>query len=158
MTKVLQIYNSSTNALKKTNTYGYDTTWKDKLTLYNGETIAYDGIGNPLKYRNGMSFTWKNGRWLSTTTLSEETKITYRYNANGMRTQKQVGSKVTNYYYDSNNNLIAERTDNATYEKYEMHLPYWVVSRRVYDFLIKRYPRMNFEPIFLMNSSLKDIF
>ena len=47
---------------------------------------------------------------------------------------------------------------NVTYEKYEMHLPYWVVSRRVYDFLIKRYPKMNFEPIFLMNSSLKDIF
>ena len=96
-----------------------------------------------------MSFTWKNGRWLSTTTLSDGTKITYRYSANGMRTQKKVGSKVTDYYYDSNNNLIAERTDNATYEKYEMYLPYWVVSRRVYDFLIKRYPRMNFEPIFL---------
>lgn len=31
-----------------------------------------------------------------------------------MRTQKIVGSKVTDYYYDSNNNLIAEKTDNAT--------------------------------------------
>lgn len=31
---VLQIYNSSTNALKKTNTYGYDTTKKEKLTSY----------------------------------------------------------------------------------------------------------------------------
>ena len=31
-----------------------------------------------------------------------------------MRTQKQVGFKVTNYYYDSNNNLIAEKTDSAT--------------------------------------------
>ena len=38
---------------------------------------------------------------------------------------------------------------NVTYEKYEMHLPYWVISRRVYDFLIERYPRMNFEPVFL---------
>ena len=36
------------------------------------------------------------------------------YNANGMRTQKQVCSKVTNYYYDRNNNLIAQKTDNAT--------------------------------------------
>ena len=36
------------------------------------------------------------------------------YNTNGMRTQKKVGSKVTDYYYDSNNNLIAEKTDNAT--------------------------------------------
>ena len=81
--------------------------------------------------------------------LNNGTKVTYRYNANGLRTQKKVGSKVTDYYYDSNNNLIAQKTDNATYEKYEMHLPYWVVSRRVYDFLIKRYPRMNFEPFFL---------
>ena len=100
--------------MKKTNTYGYDTTWKDKLTSYNGETITYDAIGNPLKYRNGMTMQWKNGRWLSTTTLSEETKITYRYSANGMRTQKKVGSKVTDYYYDSNNNLIVEKTDSAT--------------------------------------------
>lgn len=41
---------------------------------------------------------------------------------------------------------------NVTYEKYEMYLPYWVVSRRVYDFLIERYSRMNFEPIFLRTS------
>ena len=26
-----------------------------------------------------------------------------------MRTQKKVGSKVTDYYYDSNNNLIAKK-------------------------------------------------
>ena len=31
-----------------------------------------------------------------------------------MRTQKKVGSKVTDYYYDSNNNLIAEKIDSAT--------------------------------------------
>ena len=133
------------------NVYYYeDKQWCDKLTRVNNiGYITYDEIGNPLNYRDGMSFTWRNGRWLSTTTLNDDTKVTYRYNANGMRTQKKVGSKVTDYYYDSNNNLIAQKTDNATYEKYEMHLPYWVVSRRVYDFLIKRYPRMNFEPFFL---------
>ena len=97
------------------NYYCYDDKeWRDKLTNINGTNITYDEIGNPLNYRDGMSFTWKNGRWLSTTTLDDGTKITYRYNANGMRTQKQVGSKVTNYYYDSNNNLIAEKTDSAT--------------------------------------------
>ena len=97
------------------NYYCYDDKeWCDKLTNINGTNITYDEIGNPLNYRDGMSFTWKNGRWLSTTTLDDGTKITYRYNANGMRTQKQVGSKVTNYYYDSNNNLIAEKTDSAT--------------------------------------------
>ena len=98
------------------NVYYYeDKQWCDKLTRVNNTGyITYDEIGNPLNYRDGMSFTWKNGRWLSTTTLSDGTKITYRYNANGMRTQKKVGSKVTDYYYDRNNNLIAEKTDNAT--------------------------------------------
>ncbi len=98
------------------NVYYYDDKqWCDKLTGVNEVgNITYDEIGNPLNYRDGMSFTWRNGRWLSTTTLSDGTKITYRYNANGMRTQKKVGSKVTDYYYDSNNNLIAEKTDNAT--------------------------------------------
>lgn len=98
------------------NVYYYgDKEWCDKLTGVNEVgNITYDEIGNPLNYRDGMSFTWKNGRWLSITTLSDGTKITYRYNANGMRTQKKVGSKVTDYYYDSNNNLIAEKTDNAT--------------------------------------------
>lgn len=38
---------------------------------------------------------------------------------------------------------------NTSYENFEMYLPNWVVSRRVYDFLIERYPRMNFEPYFL---------
>ena len=98
------------------NIYYYDDKqWCDKLTGVNGVgNITYDEIGNPLNYRDGMSFTWRNGRWLSTTTLNDGTKVTYRYNANGMRTQKKVGSKVTDYYYDSNNNLIAQKTDNAT--------------------------------------------
>jgi len=98
------------------NIYYYDDKqWCDKLTGVNGvDNITYDEIGNPLNYRDGMSFTWRNGRWLSTTTLNDGTKVTYRYNANGMRTQKKVGSKVTDYYYDSNNNLIAQKTDNTT--------------------------------------------
>lgn len=56
---------------------------------------------------------------MSATTLSDGTKITYRYMPNGMRTQKKVGSKVTDYYYDSNNNLIAEKTDSTTFFYYD---------------------------------------
>ena len=104
--KKVQVYNSSTNALKKTNTYGYDTTWKDKLTSYNGETITYDGIGNPLKYRNGMTMQWKNGRQLSQVKTSKDT-ITYKYNIKGLRTRKYNSDYTYYYYYDDNNNLIA---------------------------------------------------
>ena len=104
--KKVQVYNSSTNALKKTNTYGYDTTCKDKLTSYNGETITYDGIGNPLKYRNGMTMQWKNGRQLSQVKTSKDT-ITYKYNIKGLRTRKYNSDYTYYYYYDDNNNLIA---------------------------------------------------
>ena len=38
---------------------------------------------------------------------------------------------------------------NRTYEEFEMHFPKWVVSRRVYDYFAKNYPRLQFEPIFL---------
>lgn len=31
--------------------YEYDSEWKDKLVSYNGETISYDEIGNPVSYR-----------------------------------------------------------------------------------------------------------
>ena len=104
--KKVQVYNSSTNALKKTNTYGYDTTWKDKLTSYNGETITYDAIGNPLKYRNGMTMQWKNGRQLSQVKTSKDT-VTYKYNIKGLRTRKYNSDYTYYYYYDDNNNLIA---------------------------------------------------
>ena len=83
-------------------TYSYgDNNWKDKLTKYENQTITYDANGNPLQYRDGMSFTWVNGRTLDTVTVSGNT-IQMQYDYNGMCTQK--GS--TKYYYDSSNNLI----------------------------------------------------
>ena len=36
----------------KTVSYAYgDSTWKDLMTTYNGQSITYDTIGNPLQYR-----------------------------------------------------------------------------------------------------------
>ncbi len=38
--------------------YTYSTgEWKDLLTAFNGQTITYDAIGNPLNYRDGYVFT-----------------------------------------------------------------------------------------------------
>ena len=60
-------YDTRGNILSKTAsgqtvTYTYgDSTWKDLLTSYNGQTITYDTIGNPLSYR-GMTFAWQQGR------------------------------------------------------------------------------------------------
>ena len=96
------------------NTYEYtDTSWKDKLTKINGDNITYDANGNPLSYRDGMSFEWENGRILKNINTSEKA-IQMSYDSNGMRTQKTVDGVKTNYYYDSNKNLIALVKGNDT--------------------------------------------
>lgn len=115
-----QLYDS------RVNTYGYDdSNWGDKLTSYNGETITYDEIGNPLSYRDGMEMTWLNGRKL-TTLQSGNDSISYKYDSNGVRTSKTVngveytyeylngqlmhetrGEKVFDYCYDANGQLYA---------------------------------------------------
>ena len=82
----------------KTVNYGYtDGTWKDLLTSYAGQTITYDGIGNPLSYRDGLSMTWRNGRELASLTKNGVT-ASYLYDESGLRTKKTVGGVVTNYH------------------------------------------------------------
>ena len=129
-----QLYDS------RVNTYGYDdSNWGDKLTSYNGETITYDEIGNPLSYRDSMEMTWLNGRKL-TTLQSGNDSISYKYDSNGVRTSKTVngveytyeylnsqlmhetrGEKVFDYCYDANGQLYAvsykanSSTDAVTY-------------------------------------------
>ena len=76
------------------NNYVYDS--EDRLISYNGETITYDLSGNPLNYRDGMTMTWKAGRQLKTLTKNSVTS-TYTYDADGMRTKKQVENSVTEY-------------------------------------------------------------
>ena len=96
------------------NTYEYtDTSWKDKLTRINGDNITYDANGNPLSYRDGMSFEWENGRILKKINTSDKS-VQMSYDSNGMRTQKSVDGVKTNYYYDSNKNLISLVKGNDT--------------------------------------------
>ena len=83
---------------KSTVTYKYDGSWKDLLTTYNGQSITYDTIGNPLKYRDSMNFTWQNGRQLATAKKGSTTTL-YSYDMDGLRQKKTVGSAATTYYY-----------------------------------------------------------
>ena len=89
----------------KTVSYAYgDSTWKDLMTSYSGQTITYDTIGNPLQYRDGMNFTWKNGRQLATYSKGP-ISASYEYDINGQRTKKTfntvAGSVTTEYYYNN---------------------------------------------------------
>jgi hypothetical protein len=75
-----------------------DSNWKDKLTSYDGKTITYDEIGNPLTY-DGYSYTWQNGRRLAG--ISCNGVITsYKYNDGGIRTQKTANGVTTTYYLE----------------------------------------------------------
>lgn len=51
----------STLSLISEKNYAYSSTWEDELTEFDGDTITYDEIGNPLNYRDVMTFKWQNG-------------------------------------------------------------------------------------------------
>lgn len=86
--------NTQTPLQTITYTYG-DTNWKDKLTAYNGKTITYDAIGNPLTY-DGKSFSWLGRRLMTYNSGSAVTN--YTYNADGIRTTKTVGGTKTEFF------------------------------------------------------------
>lgn len=68
-----------------------------KMISYDRKPITYDDLGNPLTYYNGTQFTWQMGRQLESAQLSDGTQISYKYNADGLRTEKKVGNKTTSY-------------------------------------------------------------
>ena len=116
-----EYYTYTTGSLStptKTVDYSYDSTWRDKLTSYNGQNIFYDSIGNPVTYRDGMSFTWQ-GRQMTAATLSDETEITYTYDADGLRTTKQVGSTLYEYEYVGGQLVYEKRGDIRFYYRYD---------------------------------------
>ena len=125
-----KIYSVSgnTETLISTNSYTYgDSSWGDLLKKYKNQDITYDTIGNPLTYRDGISFTWTNGRQLASYN-DGTTGVAYTYGSDGMRLSKTVGniqytylylggllmqetrgSRILDYFYDANGQAIAVR-------------------------------------------------
>lgn len=54
-----------------------------------------------------------------------------------------------NFYYITKEVLDDMHDINQTFENFDMWIPMYIVSRRVYDYLIAKYPRMHFFPIYL---------
>ena len=84
-------------------TYAYENTyWDDLLTAYDGETITYDGSGNPTSYYNGTRWTfgWEEGRNLVSAAATGK-QIFYTYDHEGIRTSKTVNGTIHNYVYAS---------------------------------------------------------
>ena len=101
------------------NAYEYNNSnWGDVLTSYNGQSITYDEIGNPLTYRDGMSMTWKNGRQLATFT-NGDTSISYGYDSDSVRTTKTVNGVKYTYAYLNGQLLYETRGDAKFYYSYD---------------------------------------
>lgn len=100
--------------------YSYDTgTHKDRLvkvTYPDGsvENISgYDFIGNPCNYR-GNVVEWKRGRQ-----LAKYGSVTYKYDASGIRQEKQVGSVLHKYYTDGSRIYKEERGSDVLWYHYD---------------------------------------
>ncbi len=106
--------------------YSYtDSNWKDKLTSYDGNAITYDAIGNPLNDGTWM-YTWEKGRQLTQMSKAGMT-VEFKYDHNGLRTQKKVtsGGEVTVTDYTLHGKLVTHLTRGSD----EMHFFYDAQSR-----------------------------
>lgn len=104
----------SKNISGQTVTYTYgDSTWKDLLTAYDGTSITYDAIGNPISYL-GNTFTWQQGRQLASATTASGKNVTYRYNTDGIRIGKTVNGVNTEYLVDTAGAIHAMKQGNHT--------------------------------------------
>ena len=108
----------------ETKIYRYEGNWKDQLTSYNGETIAYDAMGNPTVYR-GMEMGWKNSSEL-TEIVKDQTTIRHRYDKEGMRNRKYLSDGTTVLYQVQDGQIIGEQHLREDQEKplYEMTFSY----------------------------------
>ena len=108
--------------------YSYgDTQWKDLLTSVGGETILYDGVGNPVKIgvHDAATDTWGdhyiltwNGRKLTNITRNTVATddigvISYEYNESGIRTKKTMDDIVIEYLLEGSQ-IIGEKHDDGT--------------------------------------------
>lgn len=91
-----------------TDSYAYGNTWKDQMTSYNGSTVTYDDMGNPLTYL-GMKLSWEKGRELVQVEKDGNT-TGYVYDSDGRRIQK-IGKDGTTHYYLNGSAVIAQKTD-----------------------------------------------
>ena len=98
--------------VQSTINYAYnDATWGDLLTSYNGKTITYDGIGNPTAIGSNITLGWE-GRNLTEYTSYDpdegyEDTYTYTYNADGIRTSKNIAGALHTYTLDGSK-IISE--------------------------------------------------
>ena len=111
-------YEINTNNYIKGNKYRYDNNyWDDQLTSFNGESILYDEIGNPIYIGNEISLDWINGNQLSSYTDNEKS-INYKYDYTNTRISKIVNGVETHYYNDASKIVLEKTGNNVLYYIY----------------------------------------
>lgn len=112
-----KVFELNTYNLLEKNVYEYNNiSWKDQLTNYNGESITYDAIGNPVLI-GSKSLSWTNGRELMSFQNGNNI-YSYKYNNNGERIQKDVNGLITNYYLENGKIIFEENDDYTLYFMY----------------------------------------
>ncbi len=102
-TKTTKTYSSWNNILVAVDLDGSND-------VANNEIIEYDQIGNPTSYL-GATLKW-NGRQLTSYTKGNNA-ISYKYDADGLRTTKTVNGVTSKYFY-VNGQLHYEERSNGT--------------------------------------------
>ena len=108
-----KIYDHSTETLLHQDVYMYENEdWEDQLTKYNDQEIHYDVIGNPISIGND-ELVWKNGRQLyQYKDYEKNCTYTYRYDKDGIRTQKSSKEGTDIQYYLEEKNIVLEKRGN----------------------------------------------
>ena len=100
--------------------YG-NANWPDQLTEFDGKSITYDNVGNPLEYLEKYSFTWSKGRQLSKITDKKtQQEISLKYNESGLRIYKDTDKLNTEYTWDEGKLLREQVVYKATGKKYDI--------------------------------------
>ena len=106
LTKVAYPYTTGTlGTATESHTYTYGNAgWKDQLTAFDGVTITYDSIGNPLN-DGTWTYTWQHGKQLASMSKTGET-VSFEYNEDGLRTKKTATSTGTTEYTLHGKNIV----------------------------------------------------
>lgn len=114
----VKVFEYNTNNLISEDFYEYNGKVQDLLTNYNGKEIVYDKIGNPVSIGN-TKFKWTNGGELCEYDDSNNL-INYKYNLDGIRTQKIINGKKTDYYLEGSSIIFEKRADYMLYYIYSI--------------------------------------
>lgn len=96
---------STKGSMVTTDTYTYDAA--NQLTAINGTAVTHDQNGN-LKSDGKFTFTYDAQDRLAEVKQGTTSLGKYEYNSEGIRVSKTVGSTVTHYTYDENDNVVME--------------------------------------------------